>query len=149
MRNIIITLPKKEKWDEYRKELKAVAADPTSVLNFKIPSMPKESGVGARCYLCHDGKVKGWMTITGIVERDGFTCDTTGKPWARGIYVQRAGTFNYLLNPLPMKGFQGWHYYDEHAHQEAQRTLGQSQQTERSKTWSVGQGGQLEEGRHS
>lgn len=111
MRNLIITLPAKNKWEDYSRELQAVA-DRSMVLNFKIPSMPKESGPGARCYLVHRGVIVGYMEIADIVVRDGFTCDSSGKEWDAGIYVQRHGPFHFFLNPPEHRGFQSYHYYD-------------------------------------
>lgn len=41
MKAICITIPKKIKWEVYKKELKAVE-DGSQVLNFKVPNLPKD-----------------------------------------------------------------------------------------------------------
>lgn len=117
MRHIVITLPAKTSWAEYAQELQAVA-DRSSVMNFKLPSKPKESGKGARCYLIFQGKLVGYMEITDIVYRDAFTCATTGNYWAAGTYVQRTGPFYFFLAPPEMTGIRGYRYYDTHHGQE-------------------------------
>ena len=104
-RDIIVTIPKSISWQEYTKELNAVK-DGSKVLNFKTANFP-QTKVGNKCYLIHDGEVKGWMKIVGLVE-DSFACDVTGKKWA-GKFIQRSGPFHYI-NPIEMKGFQGFRY---------------------------------------
>lgn len=111
MANICITLPKSIKWSDYEKELEKVK-DGNEEMNFRLPTLPKDVHPGDRCYICHDGFVKGWMKITGIGKHDGFNCSTTGKEWGDGIYVSRSGEFHYLNNPIPMKGFQGYKKMD-------------------------------------
>ena len=107
MSNICITIPKKIKWEDYEKELKQVA-DGSYEMNYRLPTMPKDVNVGDRCYICHDGYIKGWMTISNIGQKKGFECATTGAQWSDGWYVSRTGQFHYLKNPIPMKGFMGY-----------------------------------------
>ena len=105
IKDIIITIPKSIKWDDYEKEIKAVE-DFTHVINFKVNHFPK-TNVGSKCYLVYDGNIIGWMKIVGMSEKD-FTCTTTGKEW-KGKFIERSGPFN-KINPIPMKGFQGFRY---------------------------------------
>lgn len=108
--DIVITLPQKIEWEDYQSELDDVA-DGSGVLNYRIPgtSFTLNPGQGNRCYLVWRGKVRGWMLITGIdCKADGFTCQTTGRWWPPGVYIQRSGPFHRLKNPIPMKGFRGW-----------------------------------------
>ena len=108
MTDIVVTLPASIAWEEYEKELRRAANG--EEMSFKVPTMPKVSP-GERCYVCHRGAVVGWMTITGT--HDGsFTCTTTGRHWS-GKFVKRSGTFHYLSDPIPMKGFQGYRYADD------------------------------------
>jgi hypothetical protein len=107
MADICITIPKTTKWSDYQKELKTVE-DWSHEMNYKIPTVPNDVSKGDRCYICHDGYIKGWMVITNISNRDGFTCTTTGKNWPEGFYVSRSGPFHYLKQPIPMKGFMGY-----------------------------------------
>ena len=103
--DIIVTLPAKTKWEEYQKELDLVL-DGTTVMNFKVPVMPK-CVAGDNCFLVHKGYVVGFMVIVGVSRKE-FTCSVTGKKWS-GIFVERSGPF-YEIVPFPMKGFQGFRY---------------------------------------
>ena len=107
MSSICITIPKSIKWDDYEKELKTVE-DETQEMNYRIPTIPKDVNIGDRCYICHNGYIKGWMKISNISKRDGFTCTTTGKDWCDGNYISRTGKFHYLKEQVPMKGFMGY-----------------------------------------
>jgi hypothetical protein len=104
-RDIIITIPKSIKWSDYQKELQAAEAG--EIMNFKVNNFPKTK-VGKKCYVLHDGSIKGYMVISGLSEKD-FTCTTTGKEWA-GKFIERTGKF-IPITPVPMKGFQGFRYY--------------------------------------
>ena len=105
--DIIVTVPKTINWEDYQKELDAVK-DYSQVMNFKVSTKPNVKP-GDKCYICHDGYIKGWMKIVGI-SNNNFDCTTTGKNW-RGLFVQRSGPFHYELKKIPMKGFQGFRYY--------------------------------------
>ena len=110
---LCITVPKTISWSDYEKEL-ADVADGRMEMNYKLSSYPKRVSVGDRCYVVHNGMIRGWMTITGIEQRDeSFKCETTGRIWNSGVYVKRSGPFHYLKNPIPMKGFMGYKYIQE------------------------------------
>ena len=111
-RAIIITLPKSVKWDDYEKELDAVK-DYKQVMNYKVSSIPKDIDQIKRCYLVHDGFIKGWQEIVGHEKGKTFDCTTTGKNWS-GNFIQRSGPFHYLIKPIPMKGFMGWRYCENY-----------------------------------
>lgn len=106
---IIITLPSSIKWEDYTRELNAVK-DYNRTLNFKVHNFPKGIKKGDKCYLVHQGFIKGWMEIVGFSEKD-FNCETTGKQW-KGKFIERSGPFHYLTQPLPMTGFQGFRYFN-------------------------------------
>ena len=106
-RDIIVTLPKNISWSDYKKELDAVS-DYSSVINFKVNAFPKTKK-GNKCYLVHCGNIVGWMEIVGLSEKK-FTCSITGKEWS-GKFIERSGPFHYI-KPIPMKGFQGFRYFD-------------------------------------
>ena len=106
-KDIIITIPKNILWDDYQKELKK--AENGEIMNFKVSNFPKTEK-GCKCYLCHDGFIKGYMIICGMEEKE-FNCTTTGKLW-RGKFIQRTGKF-YSIDPIPCKGFQGFRYFNK------------------------------------
>lgn len=108
-RNIIITLPKSISWEDYQTELKKVE-DFSETMSFKVPHLPK--GNIEKCYIVHNGQIKGWMKVTNIIDNLEFTCTTTGQTWS-GKFIQRSGPFHYLENEVPYKGFQSWRYFDE------------------------------------
>lgn len=107
--SIIITLPSNEKWDEYENELEKVK-NYSNVMNFKVHNFPKGITKGDKCYIVHKGFIKGWMEIVGFSEKR-FTCNTTNKEWF-GKFIERSGPFHYMTEKIPMKGFQGFRYFD-------------------------------------
>lgn len=102
--DIIITIPKSIKWSDYERELDA--AKNGDVMNFKVNAWPKTE-IGKKCYVVHNGFIKGYMLISGRSEKE-FTCTTTGNEW-KGKFIERTGNF-YPIKEVPMKGFQGFRY---------------------------------------
>ena len=107
--NIIITIPKKIKWEDYKKELETVV-DGSQMMLFKIPFKPKHDLKGNRCYVCYNGCIQGWMEIVDVIYSDGFTCSTTGTVWPEGWYICRSGKFHLMEDMVLMKGFRGIRY---------------------------------------
>lgn len=105
--DIIVTIPKSIKWEDYKKELDAVK-DYSQIMNFKVNNFPK-TAKGNKCYLCYNGNIIGWMEIVGLSEKE-FTCTTTGNKW-KGKFIERSGPF-HKIDPIPMKGFQGFRYFN-------------------------------------
>lgn len=108
-RSLIITLPSSTKWSDYEKELRKVA-NYKNVLNFKVHAFPTGVHKGDKCYIVHNGVIKGWMEIVGFSEKK-FTCTTTDKQWD-GKFIERSGPFHYIEENIPYKGFQGYRYFD-------------------------------------
>lgn len=108
-RSIIVTLPSTVKWDDYEEELKKVE-NYKHVLNFKVVNFPRGISEGDKCYIVHQGFIKGWMKIVGFSEKE-FTCSTTKRRW-EGKFIERSGPFHYLEETIPYKGFQGFRYFD-------------------------------------
>lgn len=104
MGNICITIPKSVRWEDYEKELKEVE-DGRCEMNYRVHVLPRDVNPGDKCYVCHDGYVRGWMRISRVGRLDGFECTTTGKEWGGGNYISRTGRFHYLDKPIPMKGW--------------------------------------------
>lgn len=111
-RDIIVTVPKSVSWDDYLKELEAVK-DGSQTMYFKVPTLPVESEIGRKCYIVHDGRVRGFMIIVEMrIIPCAWRCSTTGKVWDAGSYIGRSGPFYQLTNQHRMRGFQGFRYYD-------------------------------------
>ena len=108
-KNIIITIPKTIKWEDYKKELDN--AEKGDIMNFKVPFLPKIPIIGNKCYVVYKGFIKGYMIISGVIDNSNFNCTTTGQNWS-GKFIQRTGKFYYLTEEIPYKGFQGWRYYE-------------------------------------
>jgi hypothetical protein len=106
-KDIIITIPKKIKWNDYLKELDD-AKNKNLVLNFKVSNFPKNTNVGNKCYVVYDGIIKGFSYISGFEEKE-FKCESTGKKW-KGKFIQRKPDF-HKINPIEYKGFQGYRYF--------------------------------------
>ena len=106
-KDIIITLPKSVKWEDYEKELNQVK-DWSNVMNFKVTNFPANTEIGKKCYLCYNNHIIGWMKIVGFEEKE-FICNTTGKKW-KGKFIQRSGPLNYINPKIPMNGFRGFRY---------------------------------------
>lgn len=106
---IIVTLPASVKWEDYEKELNKVK-NYSQTLNFKVHNFPKGINKGDKCYIVHQGIIKGWMEIVGFTEKE-FECTTTNQLW-KGKFIERSGPFHYLVDKLPMKGFQGFRYFN-------------------------------------
>ena len=104
---VCITIPKTVNWEDYQKELDAVA-DETHEINFKVPSLPTKVKVGDRCYLCYNNQIVGWMKISYLGEKR-FKSTVGGKYW-NGLFISRTGKFNKLDNPIPCRGFRGYKY---------------------------------------
>ena len=73
-------------------------------MNFKVNGFPK-TAVGNKCYVVHNGKLKGYMIISGFSEKN-FQCTATGTLW-KGKFIERTGKF-YPVEEVDMKGFQGF-----------------------------------------
>lgn len=111
--NIVITWPKSRSLESYLIELdKADKAG--EFINFRLPTKPKEHEVSL-CYIVHDGAIRGWNDVVSIDYRpEGVVRDPiTGDYWPAGFYVVRDPHWHPLKDPIPMKGFQGFRYYEE------------------------------------
>lgn len=107
--DIVITIPKNIRWEDYLKEIFAVQ-DGSQSMMFKVPRLPKRTSLGDRCYLCYQGKIVGFMLINWIGYRPAFDCTTTGVHWDAGNYVARTGSFFKAYDDIEYKGFQGFRY---------------------------------------
>jgi len=110
LRSWLITIPKTTSWETYQEELDSVR-DGVLSLNYKTRYFPKEMEVGDRCYILWNGQVRGWMTITQLVDlKNPWVCQTTGNTWPAGKYIRRSGQWNPVDGPK-MTGFRGIREY--------------------------------------
>jgi hypothetical protein len=109
--NVLITWPKTKPLEDYLEALAAAKAF-GEVINYRVAKPPTRHV--KRCYVVYDGAIRGWSPIrevkyygentVRIVDGDGY--------WPAGYYIVRDPEWNEI-RPIPMKGFQGWRYYDE------------------------------------
>jgi hypothetical protein len=104
--SIVITIPKSTPWALYEKELERAEQD--EILNFRVSNFPKSVQPGDKCYIVHDGYIRGWMYIVGFTEKR-FICTTTHGDF-EGKFIERSGKFHELSKPIPCRGFQGFKY---------------------------------------
>lgn len=115
----VITVPKTVAWNDYEREL-AMVADGNAEMRFKVPPHFKSAKSGDRCFVVHDGQVRGWMEVTGLEKFDKpWQCSTTGTEWPAGTYLKRSGPF-HPVEGKPMRGFQGIRRYESVKDQDEQ-----------------------------
>jgi len=102
----VVTVPKTINWNDYLKEINDVEKK-NLVINYKASYIPKDMKVNDRMWIVHNGRIRGFMKICSFGKQDGFVCQTSGKKWANGNYIQRSGKFYELDHYVAMKGFQG------------------------------------------
>ncbi len=110
MTDLVITWPKTRPLDSYLEECEK-AAEAGFVVNYRVANRP-DVEIGDRCYVVYDGAVRGWQVIYGCWWRDDVTDPTTGRLMKPGYYVVRDPAWN-PIEPIPMKGFQGFRYFRE------------------------------------
>jgi hypothetical protein len=66
---------------------------------------------GERIYYVEDGFVRGFALLDHTLSaQNPRRCDTTGREWPEGYFLfMRADSWQWI-RPIPMRGFQGWHY---------------------------------------
>ena len=116
MTDIVVTWPKSRTLDSYLEELER-AVDLGLEINFRVSSFPKQKV--DRCFVVHDGAVRGWNRILRLewiadkkVSR--VRNDSWAGFWPAGYYIVRDPEW-HSIEPVPMKGFQGWRYYGDSA----------------------------------
>lgn len=127
-RSIVVTWPKSKPLGEfgptgvgYLPELWR-ANDVGDVINFRVARLPRwldsiedhgwtgwPYGVrGPRCYMVHDGAVRGWVQVIGTCHR----AEGEVHGWPAGFYIVRDAMWQ-PIDPIPMRGFQGWRWFDQ------------------------------------
>lgn len=110
MIDIVVTWPKARALDDYLGELQS-AVNLDLEINYKVPTLPRE--IPRRCFMVHSGYVRGYNVVRGMGERDDVIDPKTGAPFPRGLYIIRNPRWYPLDDQIPMRGFQGWRYFDE------------------------------------
>lgn len=88
------------------------ALEAGKVILFRVPTLPKEKC--EFCFVVHDGAIRGFTSLREYAEvEDGVVEDPiSGEFWPAGNYLVRSPYWHPLDEPIPMKGFQGYRYYE-------------------------------------
>lgn len=116
--DIVATWPKKRPLQSYLDALAAAEASGQTI-NFRVAILPKwdlraladrPDRHTPRCYMVHDGAVRGYNEISCATERgDNEVVNPEGGYWPAGRYVVRDPAW-HAIEPMPMRGFQGWRW---------------------------------------
>ena len=110
--DIIVTTPKTEIANAAAEASHVIAQGGGEYFRYIGPYKPLSTRVGNGIWYVEDGFIRGFAIITRIVCVDAQQCSTTGREFRPGWYVySRAESWKWI-RPIPMKGFQGWRYYD-------------------------------------
>lgn len=111
--DIIVTTPKGEMANAAREaEDVRRAGGGMYFRRFPLSQRPSVS-VGERVYYVEDGYVRGFAWVHAVEEQKGVSCGTTGRQWPPGFYVYMDATTWQWIEPIPMRGFQGFRYVAE------------------------------------
>lgn len=81
----------------------------------KLSTAPKNFGPGDKIWYVENGYVRGYCLAKKVVKPSPkivLVCDTTGEEWTDGVFIfMEANTWNWV-QPIKMKGFQGYRYFN-------------------------------------
>lgn len=113
--DIVVTWPKTKPLEGYLAELKRAEREGL-VINFRVARLPPfpvgafdYGAVRPRCYMVHDGAVRGWLLVIDA----GYREDGVVEGWPAGNYVIREPIWT-PIRPVSMRGFQGWRWCDRY-----------------------------------
>jgi hypothetical protein len=121
--DIIVTWPKSRAFASYMAELEIAKGNALAV-SFRVPTLP--STRPERCYRVHDGEVRGWLKVLHVARRTANEVTRVGSDrkrhlglgiladeyWPAGIYVTCDPEWHPVTWRAPMRGFQGWRWFD-------------------------------------
>lgn len=118
MADLVVTWPKNVPLASYVAAIHNAKAR-ERVINYRVARPPDREVVLStfdpepRLYRVHDGAVRGYTPITGILYRGKNEVERVDGEgfWPAGWYIVCAAEFTDC-KPLPMKGFQGWRWFD-------------------------------------
>lgn len=116
--DIVVTWPKTRVFESYLKALREARMS-GQLINYRVAHRPvwkfgALADRSARCYRVHTGLVRGWVTIVYAMRRDEGEVQRVGTDefWPAGDYIVCNSAW-HPIDPIPMKGFQGWRWFDE------------------------------------
>jgi len=115
VKNLLITIPQKgdlRHWCNVEPILEG-CVDEENFWTFSCSHFPKQSGVGALCFIVHSGYVRGYFTILEFTEEAVYRTTTNQNEveYKAGKKVKLV-TWRRLGKPIERTGFQGYCYTD-------------------------------------
>lgn len=126
--DVAITIPKTTSWETWLEEARSASSgcgrtretakggepfgNAQGKLRYHIGRKPKKLRAGERCFVLHDGFLRGFHYVKKISYSCGLKCEVAGKSWPEGYYLVRSGRFFQLEDPIAMKGFRGFRYVE-------------------------------------
>lgn len=108
--DIIVTTPKKE-MENAALEAKTVKEEGHGYYFRSLSSWPKKLNASSRIFYVEDGYVRGFCPIKSV-ECGGKICELTNRNWIGAVSIIMDAQKWQWIKPIPMKGFQGWRYYE-------------------------------------
>lgn len=109
MRDIIVTTPRRE-METAAEEARGCIESGGGYYFRTFHHLPKDIEVGSRVFYVEDGYVRGYALVNEI-NRGDMRCGTTGRVWDGNHVIMLANSWTWV-RPIPMRGFQGWRYYE-------------------------------------
>lgn len=79
-----------------------------------LRTRPKHFLEGGRVFYVENGWVRGFAKCFALTEHPkGRRDETTGEKYGPGVYANMDAQSWRWIEPLPMRGFQGWRYWRE------------------------------------
>lgn len=76
-----------------------------------VSRLPKNLEHGDKVFYVEDGFVRGFAVVYAFDIGD-VECEVSGKTRSGAQIIMRADSWKWI-RPIPMKGFQGWRYFDQ------------------------------------
>lgn len=116
MIDMVVTWPKSKALEVYLHELEQATALGLEI-NFRVPTPPTRVEAIERCYIVHSGYVRGWNAVRSITKRGErevarVVSDAFSGFWPAGWYIVRDPEWHPIDPLVPMRGFQGWRYFE-------------------------------------
>lgn len=110
-KNIIVTTPKSQMNNAAQEAANCLQQGDNAYYFRKFHVKPKGLDIGSKMFYVEDGYIRGFGIVSKI-EEDNKQCITTGKQHGNGFYAIMPANSWTWIKPIPMKGFQGYKYYE-------------------------------------
>lgn len=108
MRHIVVTTPKSESANS-AKEAEQCIKNGGGFYFRTFKKCPKDLDIGSHIFYVEDGYVRGFAIVNEIIYGN-MRCSTTKRDWGDGYHAVMSADSWKWIEPIPMRGFQGWRY---------------------------------------